>query len=476
MRSPPSPKFLAAIPRDFARAHLLLSQGRDDGRERLVVADRTPPAAVHNTAVRLGIEVEASIADGEAIARWVDEAYGREPEREAAGETVAAPAESIEALLDAADRDLLATQGKGPVIRLVDALLFEALSRKGSDIHIQPLEDRTLIRYRVDGSLHTVREVSRSLTAALTSRVKVMGRMDIAEKRLGQDGRASVRIGDRSIDLRISTFPTSHGERTVLRLLDPATQPCDFEALGMPPEIARRFLAGCERADGFVLVTGPTGSGKTTTLYSTLRRVATPDLNVMTIEDPIEYQLSTAGLAVSQAQVNAVKGVTFESGLRHILRQDPDVILVGEIRDAPTARMAIQSSLTGHLVFSTLHTNDAPSAITRLLDLGVERFLLASSLFAVLAQRLVRRLHRVCEGGGCAECFGTGFQGRVGIFELLVVDEEIERRIASGDDVASIRSGARRAGMRSLREEGERLVAAGVTTAVEVARVVGVVA
>ena len=394
----PSAEFLRLIPRDFARAHLLLSRGRMDGVEYLWVSEATSPAAIWNASVRLGVRVETEVHDGETIAREIDEAYGvaREPNEDAASQ----PQESLEALLDEANRDLLTTQGKAPVVKLVDALLLEALQRGASDLHIQPMEEKTLVRLRVDGALHTVRELTSAITSAVLSRVKVMGRMDIAEKRLAQDGRATVNVGDRAADLRISTFPTNRGERLVMRLLDPGRQLCDLGSMGMPSALCQRYLRAANRADGLVLVTGPTGSGKTTTLYSTLKEVASADLNVMTIEDPIEYDLGAAGLSVSQSQVSARKGVTFALGLRHILRQDPDVVLVGEIRDGETARMAIQSSLTGHLVFSTLHTNDAASAVTRMIDLGVEPFLLAASLSAVLAQRLVRKRHLPCEGKG----------------------------------------------------------------------------
>ncbi|MEW6741432.1 MAG: GspE/PulE family protein [Planctomycetota bacterium] len=468
--------FLSLIPRDFAREHLVLSQGTVDGVEQLAVAATTSPAAVFNVGVRLQRPVHAlPVEEGgeERIARAIDEAFGGRCE---AGELPdgleTAPPEEIERLLQVMDRDLLSTQGKGPIVKLVDSLLFDALGRSASDIHVQPLAERALVRYRVDGALHTVREVPLKVALAVTSRIKVMGRMDIAERRIPQDGRATVTIGERPIDLRISTFPTSYGERTVLRLLDNTQRLCDFASLGMPPDVAKTFLQCARRSNGIVLVTGPTGSGKTTTLYATLRQIATSDLNVMTIEDPIEYELATMGVAISQAQVNSRKGVTFATGLRHILRQDPDVILVGEIRDIETARIAIQSSLTGHLVFSTLHTNDAPSAVTRLLDLGVEPYLVSSSLSAVLAQRLVRLLHLDCGGKGCEGCFGTGLLGRTGLFELLLVTEEIRSLIGKRADLAAIRSVAQERGMRSLLDEGRHLVASGRTTSLEVERVV----
>ncbi len=466
--------FLECIPRDFAREHLIVSQGHEGGFEHLAVAPETDAAAIFNVGVRLALPVQAHTADPEAIARTIDEAYGHvaEDRAPAVGLSDSSVPQEIERLLAEADRDLLSTQGKGPVVRLVDALLFEALTRGASDVHIQPLDDRSLVRYRLDGVLHSVRELPRSLTLAVVSRIKVMGRMDIAERRIPQDGRATVTIGERPCDLRISTLPTSYGERAVLRLLDNRQQLCDFDRLGMPQDVAQRFLERARRTNGIILVTGPTGSGKTTTLYSTLRRVGSSEVNVMTIEDPIEYELSTVGLAISQAQVNAKKGVTFATGLRHILRQDPDVIMVGEIRDAETARTAVQASLTGHLVFSTLHTNDAASAFTRLIDLGIEPYLVSASIAAVLAQRLVRLLHSGCAGHGCAECLGTGLRGRTGLFELMAVEEPIRELVSRRAGLAEVRAAARAGGLRTLREEGKRLVAEGRTTEAEAQRVV----
>jgi general secretion pathway protein E len=471
-----SERFLARIPREFSRAHLILSQGLSTvGAERLSVAATTSKSSVWNTGVRLGAPVVTEVADAEALARGIDEAYAaRAPPKPTADAmpAVASGGAALEDLIREADQDLLQTQGKSRVVQLVDALLFEAVGRNASDIHVQPTDVATLVRYRVDGALATVRELPRSLAAPLLGRVKVMGRMDVAERRVPQDGRATVTIGDRAIDLRIGVFPTSYGERAVLRILDPTRRVDDLESLGMPADVRDRFLACTGRADGFVLVTGPTGAGKTTTLYAALKKIASPDLNVMTIEDPIEYDLAATGLPVSQSQVNLKKGVSFATGLRHLLRQDPDVILVGEIRDAETARMAIQSSLTGHLVLSTLHTNDAPSAVTRLVDLGVEPFLVSASLAAVLAQRLVRTIHRLCGGRGCVGCLSTGFLGRRGLYELMVIDENIQRLIARGADLNDLRAAARATGMRTLREEGQRLIAAGETTQVEVERVV----
>jgi len=477
-----SKPFIEFIPRDFARQHLILAQGQienDSGKAILLLAvgDDTNAAAIFNVGVRLGLPVQSFVADAEAIARLIDVAYGQSHEgRAQIGETsekeTLLGSDQIDELLVQADRDLLSTQGKGPIIKLIDALLFEALGRSASDVHVQPLADRTLVRYRIDGVLYTARQLPKSLTSSVISRIKVMGRMDIAERRIPQDGRASVNIGDRSIDLRISTLPTSYGERAVIRLLDNANHLCDFNQLGMPREVADPYLERATRANGMILLTGPTGSGKTTTLYSTLRRVGSDALNIMTIEDPIEYELGTVGLTISQSQVNPKKGVSFATGLRHILRQDPDVVMVGEIRDAETGRIAIQSSLTGHLVLSTLHTNDAASAITRLIDLEVEPYLVSASLSAVLAQRLIRVFHRDCGGQGCGGCYQTGFRGRTGLFELLPVEEPIRELISLCAPLSEIRQAARSCGMKTLKEDGQRLIEAGLTSAIEVHRVV----
>ncbi len=477
-------EFVERVERDFARRHLMLATGRQDDELELLVSESTSRFAIHNVGTFLQVRVRSTVGDAEQIARLIDEAYAQH--RKTSGWNGAANgvdqngrsdgnSTTVARWLEQADRDLLSTQGKGPVIQLVDALLFEALGKGASDVHIQPLSDRTVVRYRVDGVLHDVHQLTAQMTSGVVSRIKVMGRMDIAQHRIPQDGRATVTIGGRPVDLRLSTVPTSYGERAVVRLLDSAQQLCDFERLGMKEDVAEAFLERATQSNGIILVTGPTGSGKTTTLYSTLRRTASPQLNIMTIEDPIEYELSTVGLAVSQMQVNSRKGITFPTGLRHILRQDPDVIMVGEIRDAETARVAIQSSLTGHLVFSTLHTNDAPSAVTRLVDLGVEPYLVSASLSAVLAQRLVRTTHQPCRGAGCDECFGTGLKGRTGLFELMPLDEPLRQLISEGAALVSIRAAARESGMRTLREEGQRLVEEGKTIPLEVHRVVQMV-
>jgi general secretion pathway protein E len=479
-----SAEFLRLIPREFAREHGLLSQGMAGGQERLAAGPATDPAAVHNVGVRLGREVVVTMADPAEIHQALDLAYeagraaGNLPVTAEAGTPApsGADAEELERLLAAADRDLLATDGKAPMVRLVDQLLFHAVQLGASDLHIQPQAAAVVIRHRVDGVLDRGFEVPRRLLLPLVSRIKVMAGMDVAERLVPQDGRASVSIGARSIDLRIASLPTAHGERVVVRLLDAEQQLCDFARLGMPRELGQRFLDLARRTSGIVLVTGPTGSGKTTTLYATLRELRNTERNLMTIEDPIEYELAGLGLPISQSQVNERKGVNFANGLRHILRQDPDVILVGEIRDLETARIALQSSLTGHLVFSTLHTNDAASAVTRLIDLGVEPYLVAASLSGVLAQRLVRVRCGACGPAAnepaCPRCLGTGFDGRTGVFELLTVDEPLRRAIGEGVPLQMLRQLARERGMRSLLDEGRRLVAEGRTTALEVERVI----
>jgi general secretion pathway protein E len=392
-----------------------------------------------------------------------------------------------------AREDLLDNSSRAPVIKLVNLMLFEAAKSGASDVHVQPYEERLVVRTRVDGVLYDAFNLPKNVQEEVVSRVKVMGRMNIAEKRLAQDGRATVQIGDRVVDLRIASLPTSFGERVVIRLLDKSRRLYDLAEIGMDPRTLARFeeLVGIEH--GLVLVTGPTGSGKSTTLYGALRRIDSREKNVLTLEDPIEYQLE----GISQTQVSDKKGMTFASGLRSVLRQDPDVIMVGEIRDRETATMAIQSSLTGHLVFSTLHTNDAASAVTRLLDLGIEPYLVASSVVGVLAQRLVRRICPGCaepytpdaaelewlgvpadqargmkKGKGCPACRNTGYQGRLGTFELLNIDERVRRLIQSRATAAEIKDAAvGGAGMRTLRDDGVAKVLTGITTTSEVERV-----
>jgi general secretion pathway protein E len=363
--------------------------------------------------------------------------------------------------------DLLETSDDAPIIRMLNALLTQAARDGASDIHIEPYERHSSVRFRVDGTLREVVQPNRALHAALISRLKIMAELDIAERRLPQDGRISLRIGTRAVDVRVSTLPSAHGERAVLRLLDKSEGRLSLEALGMQGEVLKRFEHLVTQPHGIVLVTGPTGSGKTTTLYAALSRLDAGHSNIMTVEDPIEYELAGVG----QTQVNAKIELTFAKALRAILRQDPDIIMIGEIRDFETAQIAIQASLTGHLVLATLHTNDATSAITRLTDMGVEPFLLSSSLLGVLAQRLLRKLCLTCHGAGCSACGQTGYAGRSGVFELLVTDDAIRAQIHSRAAEADIRAAALASGMTLMRDDGERLVRLGVTSREELVRV-----
>jgi len=363
--------------------------------------------------------------------------------------------------------DLLETSDDAPIIRMLNALLTQAARDGASDIHIEPYERHSCVRFRVDGSLREVVQPNRALHAALISRLKIMADLDISEKRLPQDGRISLRIGTRAVDVRVSTLPSAHGERAVLRLLDKSGGTLSLASVGMQGDALARLKHLIAQPHGIILVTGPTGSGKTTTLYAALSQLDASHSNIMTVEDPIEYELPGVG----QTQVNAKIDLTFAKALRAILRQDPDVIMIGEIRDFETAQIAIQASLTGHLVLATLHTNDAASAVTRLTDMGVEPFLLSSSLLGVLAQRLVRKVCPHCAGKGCADCGQTGYMGRTGVFELLVTDDAIRAQIHNRAAEADIRTAALASGMTLMRDDGERLVAQGITSREELLRV-----
>ena len=387
--------------------------------------------------------------------------------------------------------DLLESQDDAPVIRLINALFTQALRQGASDIHIEPFETRSVVRLRIDGTLRDLIEPARALHGAIVSRVKIMAQLDIAEKRLPQDGRITLRVAGKPVDVRVSTIPTGHGERVVLRLLDKQAGRLDLTRLGMDDATLAHMDRLILEPHGIVLVTGPTGSGKTTTLYAALSRLDATALNIMTVEDPIEYDLD----GISQTQVNARIDMSFARALRTILRQDPDVVMIGEIRDLETAQIAVQASLTGHLVFATLHTNDAVSAVTRLVDMGVEPFLLASSLIGVGAQRLVRKLCLECRkpftadaaqlrvlgfaptdgtlysAQGCAACNRSGYRGRTGIYELLTVDDDLRRLIHDRASEQMLRAHVLSRGMRSLRDDGMRWAAQGVVSLEEVVRV-----
>jgi general secretion pathway protein E len=391
--------------------------------------------------------------------------------------------------------DLLNIANKAPVIKSVNKILFQAVHSRASDIHVEPYENEARIRFRVDGVLHTVSTVPRHEIAALVSRLKIMANLNIAERRLPQDGQSRIKIGRDLLDIRVSVIPTLGGERVVLRLLDKGRGELSLDRVGFCPETLARFRSLIRVSHGIILLTGPTGSGKTTTLYATINELRSEQCNIVTVEDPIEYQLPGVG----QMQTKPKIGLTFANCLRHILRQDPDMIMVGEIRDVETAQIAIQASLTGHLVLSTLHTNDSASAITRLIDMGIEPYLISSSVIAVMAQRLLRVICPHCkrpyepedsmlslwneskeislsdaqfnEGTGCEKCLQTGYLGRIGIFELLIVDDDIRELIIKGSASHIIQEAAIERGMTTLREDGLHKALTGLTTLEEVCRV-----
>jgi general secretion pathway protein E len=495
-------EFIETVPATYAQNHYLIGIKRQgDNSELTVVLSRPLDAdALDNVSKMTGMSVKPAVSTRAAITSVIDVAY---EQRTTVIEEVAEELDSqnLDKLVDevSASDDLLDVVNRPPVIRLVNDILFRALQLRASDIHVHPYESKVQIRYRIDGILYDTLSLNRNVLPLIVSRIKVMAGMDIAERRLPQDGRCSVRLGQREVDLRISTVPTSYGERSVLRLLDKSTSLYGLDELGLWEDDLKRLDSLLHHSHGVIFVTGPTGSGKSTTLYACLNRINSSEKNVITIEDPIEYQLE----GISQIQVASKKGMTFATSLRHVLRQDPDVIMIGEVRDIETARMAIQSSLTGHLVFSTLHTNDSAGAVTRLLDLGLEPYLVSSSLIAVIAQRLVRKVCPNCRkeykptlnelrelglsdeqesasmekrisffiGTGCDRCFQTGYRGRTGIYEMMLISDNIQEQIYKRETAGSIKRNALEAGMQTLRMDGARKVLAGVTTIAEVLRV-----
>ena len=470
------------LPYAFARDHGVLARGGEEAGQpiEVLVSTATVPAAIAEVSRRFGRITLRRLDRGElddAIAK----AYA------GAGGDASQVVDEFDADLDLtrllqdvpAIEDLLESSDDAPVIRMINALLTQSLREGASDIHIEPFEQTSVVRFRVDGALRDIVRPKKAIHASLISRIKIMSQLDIAEKRLPQDGRITLRIGGKPVDVRVSTLPTGHGERAVLRLLDKEAGRLDLGHLGMAPDMLPQFDRLINQPHGIVLVTGPTGSGKTTTLYAALSRLNASTTNIMTVEDPIEYDLNGVG----QTQVNARIDMTFAKALRAILRQDPDVIMIGEIRDLETAQIAVQASLTGHLVLATLHTNDSASAVTRLLDMGIEPFLLSSSLLGVMAQRLVRKLCVHCKVSdardgngswhavGCERCGHTGYHGRVGVYELLETTEEIRAQIHNQASEAEIRETAQKNGMKTMREDGERWLADGTTTRAELVRV-----
>jgi len=455
------------LPYAFARSHQLLLE--EEGDLCTLWHSDAPDAGAWSEVNRRYSVHAFEYLDNTNLAKRISEAYAQ------VDSNAALVVNAVESDIDItrmmqelpAVEDLLEAADDAPIIRMLNALLTQAARDGASDIHIEPYERHSSVRFRVDGTLREVVQPNRALHAALISRLKIMAELDIAEKRLPQDGRISLRLGQRAIDVRVSTLPSAHGERAVLRLLDKSQGRLSLESVGMSGDTLQRFVSLVQQPHGIILVTGPTGSGKTTTLYAALQTLDATRSNIMTVEDPIEYELAGVG----QTQVNPKIDLDFAKALRAILRQDPDVIMIGEIRDFETAQIAIQASLTGHLVLATLHTNDAASAVTRLHDMGVEPFLLSSSLLGVLAQRLLRKRCTACAGKGCDVCGQSGYQGRTGIFELLTTNDEMRALIHSQASEAKLREAALRHGMTLMREDGERLVRLGISTEEELIRV-----
>jgi general secretion pathway protein E len=466
------------LPYAFARDFGVLARASEEAEHTVEVwvSGATAPAAIAEVSRRFGRIALRSMERAELEAAIATAYAGAGGDASQVADEFDADLDLTKLLQDVpAIEDLLESSDDAPVIRMINALLTQALREGASDIHIEPFELTSVVRFRIDGSLRDVVRPRKAIHASLISRIKIMAQLDIAEKRLPQDGRITLRVGGKGVDVRVSTLPTGHGERAVLRLLDKEAGRLDLSHLGMSPALLPQFDHLINQPHGIVLVTGPTGSGKTTTLYAALSRLNASTTNILTVEDPIEYDL----IGVGQTQVNARIDMSFSKALRAILRQDPDVIMIGEIRDLETAQIAVQASLTGHLVLATLHTNDAAAAVTRLLDMGIEPFLLSSSLLGVMAQRLVRKLcvHCKCNDGqtwraiGCEKCGMTGYHGRVGVYELLETTDEIRAQIHNRASEAEIRSAAQKVGMKTMREDGERWLRDGTTTLAELLRV-----
>ena len=491
------PSIVAMIPEDLSRQHGLVTIGKQ--KDKLVVAMANPLDVYtqDEIKIKLGYEIETRLAYSEDIARVLDMVYGiTEDWQQMMGEIKSLAVTAVEETAEEMDISKSISQShEAPVVALVNLIMLRAIKEGASDIHIEPYGEKSLkVRYRIDGVLHDIMSPPRNLHMAIISRVKIMSNMNIAERRLPQDGRIKVQVHGREVNFRVSTIPAVNGESAVLRILDPAQIMLDLKSIGFSKHNLKKYQELIEKPNGILLVTGPTGSGKSTTLYATLNILNSVEKKIMTIEDPVEYRLD----GVNQLQARPKIGLTFAAGLRSFLRQDPDIMLVGEIRDKETADIAIQSALTGHLVLSTLHTNDAPSSIVRLIDMGIEPFLISSSVIGVIAQRLVRKICDYCKneipvtdeikkvmeglninpdkmkvfhGEGCQHCKGTGYKGRTAIFELMVINENIREMIYRNASLNEIRQTAiEKNGMVTLREDGFRNIIKGITTVEEVVR------
>jgi general secretion pathway protein E len=489
-------ELIALLPIQFAKRHNLLPVHTDGEVVTVATANPSSTQPIDDLRLLFGKPIRAVVAPGPVVAEAINRAYDR-----ASGSTAELVSGLDEQRLDLMATefnepvDLLDANDEAPIIRLVNQLIFQAVKDRASDIHIEPFERELVVRFRIDGILYDIVKPPKRFQSVTVSRVKIMAELNIAEKRLPQDGRIRTKIAGKDVDIRVSVIPTAFGERIVMRLLDRSATLLSLDQLGLAGQNLKTVQRLIRQSHGIVLVTGPTGSGKTTTLYAALQKINSSEQNIITIEDPIEYQLSGVG----QMQVNPKIDLSFANGLRSILRQDPDVIMVGEIRDVETAEIAIHAALTGHLVFSTLHTNDSFGAVTRLVDMGIEPFLVSSSVIAVMAQRLVRRVCPTCRvssaptaeqlaeigltperigdatiyasGDGCGQCKQTGYRGRAGIHELLIVGDEVRGLIMKNADAATIRREATIHGMPTLRADGAQKVLEGLTTIEEVMRV-----
>ncbi len=489
---------VSKVPINYAKKNRLLPLAIHQGAVTVAIADPTNYEPIDDLHVMFGMPINSVVVPGQVVDDAINRAYDQAATTTAADLMIDLEEEGLDAVASEIaneTRDLLESDDAAPIIKLVNGILSQAVKDRASDIHVECFENELVVRFRVNGMLYDVISPPKRIQPAIISRIKVMSGLNIAEKRLPQDGRIRVRIAGRDIDIRVSTIPCAYGERSVLRLLDraQAVNNFDLDKLGFSGENLRKLDRLIRQSHGIILATGPTGSGKSTTLYAALSRINSPEKNIITIEDPIEYQLRGVG----QMQVNPKIDLTFASGLRSILRQDPDVIMVGEIRDGETAEIAIQAALTGHLVFSTLHTNDSFGSLTRLVEMGIEPFLVSSSILAVLAQRLVRRLCPDCrapytptttemqriginaagfagkiyKGAGCKACRNTGYRGRLAIQELMVIEDDIRTLVMQNADAASIRRTCQAKGMKLLRQDGAERVFAGETTIEELLRV-----
>jgi type IV pilus assembly protein PilB len=485
---------LELIPRTVAAKHCLIPLAREGGKLRVAISDPLDTDGLDALGYLLKLPIEPVVATADEITAAIDRFYGKGSNSiDDLLNDLAQPGSEASAVTTEADAavNVLNSDADAPIIKLVHQIIMEAIQRRASDIHIEPLEKRFRVRYRIDGVLLEVENPPKRLQLSILSRLKIMANISIAEKRIPQDGRIQIGVSGKQLDLRVSSLPTAHGESIVMRILDKEGLQLGLPELGFLSDDAATFERLITLPDGILLVTGPTGSGKTTTLYGCLHYINKPDRKIITVEDPVEYQLN----GINQVPVRHDVGMTFASALRAMLRQAPNIVMVGEIRDLETAEIAINASLTGHMVFSTLHTNDAPGAVTRLIDIGIKPFLVSTSLRATMAQRLVRKTCLKCKrsyvpdpkelralninpaqaahatfakGDGCASCNSTGYRGRIGIFEIFVINEELQRMIYDNVGTARLREKARLLGMRTMREDGARKVTAGMTTIEEV--------